>query len=109
MTAPRRLWIRFRRVEQGREGAYSAAAAALASEAEASGMHFWVFRLEAEPGTIVEFLEGSSETLLHRLERRAEAELGRAGGRSTLAPRTVGEHGEATGIRCVEMPTVRGS
>ena len=105
MSEARRLWIRFRRIDHGRESVYADAAAALAKEVETRDLRLWVFRVESEPGLVVEFLEGSSVARLQELARRSEVVLGQAGGRLHEPSEPLARLLATDGLGCIEIPT----
>ena len=80
MSAPRRLWVRFRPVKTESLEDYRRAAAAAGDAATGLGAHFWTFQVEGGAGGCVEFLEGPHDGALEALDRLIEKSLSGAGG-----------------------------
>lgn len=80
MSEPRRLWVRFRRVDPERRLAYREAVGEAGATAGQLGAHFWGFEADGGDGTFVEFLEGASDAVLTRLDEHASPSLEMAGG-----------------------------
>jgi len=84
VSEPRRLWIRFRRVNDERRSAYREAVGAAAVTADQLDAHFWGFEVDGEAeggeGIFVEFLEGRSDQELVRLDEHVSPALSVAGG-----------------------------
>ena len=75
MSEPRRLWMRFRRVDSAKRAGYQDAVAAAGVLAGEIGAHFWAFEVDGEDGRFVEFLEGPEDEILARLDQRTSASL----------------------------------
>lgn len=75
MSEPRRLWMRFRRVDPAKRADYRNAVAAAGVQAGNVGAHFWAFEADGEEGRFVEFLEGPGDEILARLDQRTSASL----------------------------------
>jgi len=98
VSEPRRLWIRFRRVDAERRSAYREAVGSAAVTAGQLGAHFWGFEVDGGEGTFVEFLEGPSDVVLARLDESASPSLA-AAGRSTREEVVLG----VDVLRCTEL------
>ncbi len=96
MSAPRRLWVRFRDVDRRQRDAYVEAVAAAGVTAESVGAHFWVFAVDDVDGRFVEFLEGPDDAALGRLEERTRDSL--APGSTLCDSVPIGG-----GLRCTEL------
>ncbi len=96
MSQPRRLWIRFRRVDRSQESAYRKAVSEAGATADASGSHFWAFSLDGDPGRFVEFLEGPRDAALELLDQRTSESLAASGPLEEAGVRT-------DGARCTEL------
>ena len=98
MSAPRRLWVRYRRVDPARRSAYGEAVRAAGVTAGQLGAHFWGFEVDGGEGAFVEFLEGASDEVLARLDELAGPSLA-AVGRTTRQDVVPG----VDVLRCTEL------
>jgi len=99
VSAPRRLWLRFRRVEPQRRPAYREAVAEAGARGAALGAHFWAFEIDGEDGRYVEFLEGADDACLAALDTATREVLTLAAGSREDETARVG----AAGLRSTEV------
>jgi hypothetical protein len=98
VSAPRRLWVRFRPVDPEVQDDYRLAAVAAGETASGLGAHFWAFEVDGGNGCI-EFLEGPDDAGLASLDRIAEPSLREAAGGAGIAGLRIA----ADGLRCGEI------
>lgn len=99
MNDPRRLWVRFRRVDPECRPDYREAVAAASDLAGGIGAHFWAFEVDGGEDRYIEFLEGPSDAVLTTLVETTDAFLREAGGESATSGLLVGPGG----LGCTEF------
>jgi len=99
VSDPRRLRVRFRRVDRECRPDYREAVAAASDVAEELGAHFWAFEVDGAEDRYIEFLEGPSDSVLGTLVETTDESLREAGGESATSGLLVGPGG----LGCTEL------
>jgi len=99
VSGPRRLWVRFRRVDPMGRDAYREAVRATNVAAGTMGANFWAFEVDGGEDRFVEFMEGSDDPVLAALLEATDESLRVVGGELDSSDLPNGSRG----LRCTEF------